>query len=224
MCLGVYWENLTSEGLISHVHMEKPFDFGKREGKLKRPKFVEHQADLAKLEILLEYGGIAADFDVYFLRGEKIKKILRKNEAITCYGDEDGNNIGFVAGWPDSVFLKAWRRSYEDLYVKEDWNFNQAFVSKYLTVLFAKDVYVADNVCIIRDTESVVEENSPQLRHFMSAMAVHTYNRHGKLEIRTVEDLAGNTTHRKHLFRTIYRNLEIPEAEPGFQDEVTIRP
>ena len=200
--------------------MEKPTDFGKREGQPKYPRFIEHRADLAKLLVLLEYGGIAVDFDVYFLRGERIKNILRKKKAITCYGDADGNNIGFVAGWPDSVFLKAWRRSYQDIYVADDWNFNQAFVSKYLTALFPDEVYIADHICTIRDTEAQVDTDSPQMRYFMSSMATHTYNRHGKTLISSPEDLEGNITYRSYLLMTIYHSLELPPIDPNFHDEV----
>ena len=65
-------------------------------GKPKVVGFLEHAADMSKLDVLLEYGGVAVDFDVFFVRGQRIKDALQRHKSITCYGDKDGYNIGYV--------------------------------------------------------------------------------------------------------------------------------
>ncbi|GAV01351.1 hypothetical protein RvY_12077-2 [Ramazzottius varieornatus] len=211
---------LRPDGILLHGDVI-PNDFGKREGKPKKPFSIEHFADVAKLDVLLKYGGVAIDFDVFFLQGERIKDILKRKKAITCYGDEDGNNIGFVAGHKDSKFLWAWRRSYIDIYMASDWNFNQAFVSKYLSVLYPKDVYVADFICPLFNAELTDPQNEEVMYFFRNAMALHTYERSLEKSIESVEDLKTmNNTLRSWLFRNIYHNIQVPPVDPNFNDEV----
>ncbi|GAV01347.1 hypothetical protein RvY_12074 [Ramazzottius varieornatus] len=178
---------------------------------------------MAKLELLLEYGGVAVDFDVFFIQGERIKDILKRKKAITCYGDEDGNNIRFVAARKDSKFIWAWRKSYEDICVANDRNFNKAFVSKYLSVLYPEDVYVTDHIFnnphpdrqlsqFFRDCGKIPWRNS---------IAIHSYERFGGVPISSFEDLqnANVTTHTIWL-RTIHFNAKIPARSKDLKDEV----
>ena len=175
---------------------------------------------MAKLDILLEYGGVAAEFDVIFVRGERIKEILREKLVITCYGDEDGYNIGFIAAHKESRLLSAWRRSYKDIYVS-DWNFQQAFVSKYLSVVFGEETYVVDKVC-----------NNPHphnlggffghygVANWTNSLAIHTYERHSSVRINSPEDLKGTLTSYLELLRTVYNNAVLPIYDESFRDEM----
>jgi hypothetical protein len=195
-------------------------DAGQRLGQPKTVRFMEHAADIAKLDVLLEYGGVAADFDVFFIRGERIKEILTKKKVITCYGDVDGYNIGLVAGHQDSKLLYAWRRSYKDIYVP-DWNFNQAFVSKYLSVLYRDETYVVDKVCNNPHPSNLEEFfTKPNAINWTNSIAIHTYERFGKALIQSPEDLQGNPTSHTKLFKAIYQNVTLPAVDPHFSDEI----
>ena len=206
--------------------MVRPTEIVMRGGKTKKFGFIEHSADIAKLDVLLKHGGIAVDFDVFFVRGQHIRDILEKKKSITCYGDRDGNNIGFVAGHKDSKFLWAWRRSYRDIYLAE-WNFNQAAVSTYLTALFPGDVYVLDHVC-----------NNPHPHYDMkkffteygkldwkNSAAIHSYERFGRVKIDSPDDLLnGSLTTHKEMLQHIYFNRSLPPVDATFQDEVHAEP
>ena len=190
-------------------------------GQPKWVAFKEHAADIAKLDVLLEFGGVAADFDVFFVRGERIKQALTRKKAVTCYGDVDGNNIGLVAAQRDSKFLWAWRQSYRDIYVA-DWNFNQCMVAKFLSILYRDEVYVVDKVC---NNPYPDRRNFKKYFHghginWTDSMAIHSYERHGGVSIASPTDLEGNSTSHKELLRTIYYNLSLPLGNPDFRDEI----
>ncbi|GAU90749.1 hypothetical protein RvY_03124 [Ramazzottius varieornatus] len=217
---GPYWDNLTAKHLIKFIPMEPPTDFGSAGGKPKKPSFLEHAADVAKLNILLKYGGVAVDFDVFFVHGERIKEILKSKKAITCYSDEESYCIGFLAGHKDSHFLKAWRRSYTDIYVENDWGFNQGYVSRYLSALFAQEVYVANHICV-----PYVPEYAENAYYYRNTMAMHTYEGGRTDRVESIEDLVNaNTTARTEMFRNIYFHINLPPADRFFIDEVLPEP
>ncbi|GAV01280.1 hypothetical protein RvY_12017 [Ramazzottius varieornatus] len=223
---GPYWLNLTSRKLIKHISMERPIDVGMRRRKPKKIGFIEHSADIAKLDVLVEYGGITADFDVYFIRGERIKEILRRRKAVTCYGDQDGNNIGLVAGHKDSLFLWAWRRSYRDIYV-DDWNFNQAFVSTYLSAVLPDEVYVVDHVCNNPfPAGNILDQFFKQygMIQWKDSAAIHSYQRLAGVAVDTSKDLEGEATSFKEMLQYIYHNQSLPLVNPLFRDEIFAAP
>ncbi|XP_055346110.1 uncharacterized protein LOC129593697 [Paramacrobiotus metropolitanus] len=218
-------KNVRPDKILVHGDAEPSgeikINFGK--GNKKEVAYREHSADIAKLDALLEYGGVAVDFDVFFVRGERIKEILQQKQSITCYGDEDGYNIGFVAGRNSAPLLNAGRRSYEDIYQK-DWNFNQAKVSRYLSIIYRESNYVAGAVC-----------NNPHphgLRRFFTefgkmnwsnSMAIHTYHRHSGVVMESPEDLyTGNYTNTTNaeMLRTLFERKNLPPVDPTFRDEM----
>ncbi|OQV17287.1 hypothetical protein BV898_08685 [Hypsibius exemplaris] len=150
--VGHYWEDMKRRGWIKFLIRAKVFELQGRTTEF-ASKF--HMADMIKLDILIEYGGVAVDFDVYFVRGERIKTILSEYAALTCYGDHIGYNIGFIGFRKDSRLLHAWRRSYDVIYV-EDWNFNSGDVQKYLSEIFSEETYVVDrSVCALSSFSSL---------------------------------------------------------------------
>ncbi|OQV14465.1 hypothetical protein BV898_11307 [Hypsibius exemplaris] len=218
---GTYWKDLLSRNLVRYVFRNKTTAAGQRMGTPKHVAFMEHAADISKLDVLLEYGGVVADFDVFFVRGERIKQILAKKRAITCYGDVDGNNIGLVAAHTDSKFLWAWRQSYRDIYVA-DWNFNQCMVSKYLSILYRDEVYVLDKVCNNPAPDQRLDDyfRGHGKIHWENSVAIHSYERHGRVAIASPKDLEGNLTTHKELLLTIYNNKQLPPPDLSFRDEI----
>ena len=48
----------------------------------KAVEFIQHAADMAKLEIVRDFGGIAMDYDVYLLKDKKIRNLLKRFDCI----------------------------------------------------------------------------------------------------------------------------------------------
>ncbi|XP_055346106.1 uncharacterized protein LOC129593692 [Paramacrobiotus metropolitanus] len=214
---GPYWELLRKTGMVAHRFRQPTKTAGKT-----KVKFREHWADMAKLDVVLEYGGVAADFDVYFIRGERIKEILQTKQSITCYGDEDGYNIGFVAGRKAAPLLTAWRRSYEDIYL-HDWNFNQARVARYLSILYRETNYVAGFVCNNPHPNNLYPfYKQLGVVKWESSLAVHTYYRQVGSYAEKPDDLYKhsdrNTSHVEMLISLLEGRL--PAMEDGFRDEI----
>ncbi|OWA54387.1 hypothetical protein BV898_18791 [Hypsibius exemplaris] len=107
---GTYWEELKTQGWVKYLYREKNFTLNGRQSTLEH---IFHVSDKTKLDILVEYGGIAIDWDVYFVRGERIRPVFHNHRAVTCYEDEFGYNLGLAGGWKNSRLLHAWRRSYQ---------------------------------------------------------------------------------------------------------------
>ncbi|OQV14466.1 hypothetical protein BV898_11308 [Hypsibius exemplaris] len=143
---GSYWKDLVSRNLARYLFRNKTTAAGQRRGTPKEVAFKEHAADISKLDVLLEYGGVVADFDVFFVRGERIKQILAKKRAITCYGDVDGNNIGLVARTRTRNSCGRGDRA-TATFTSPTGTSKQCMVSKYLSILYREEVYVLDKVC-----------------------------------------------------------------------------
>ncbi|OQV14464.1 hypothetical protein BV898_11306 [Hypsibius exemplaris] len=220
---GEYWDKLVAQKLVRHVLRNKTVAVGQRLGRPKKVAFMEHSADLAKLDVLLEYGGIAIDFDVFFVRGERVKRILQQKKALVCYGDIDGNNIGFVGAHKDSKYLSAWRQSYRDIYVA-DWNFNQCMVGRYLSIVFKEEVYSADQIC--NNPHPDGGEMGDYFHGYgkilwKQSIAIHSFERLGRVPIDSPKDLeSGNMTTQKELLLSVYKNSTLPPVDLSFRDEV----
>lgn len=75
---GKYWEMLKHVEAMRYVHRDRPTEiFGKH------ISVVQHASDVARLEILMEYGGIYLDNDVY-----------------VCQPFDEFLNYTFTLGWP----------------------------------------------------------------------------------------------------------------------------
>ncbi|OWA53076.1 hypothetical protein BV898_17511 [Hypsibius exemplaris] len=216
---GKYWDDLVTNNLIKFVYRARNSTLS---GRIKELAHMFHHADKTKIDILVEYGGLTIDFDVYFVRGERIKDILREYPAVTCYGDELGYNLGLAGGWKSSRLLRAWRRSFHVIY-SADWNFNCGDMPKYLSEIFSDEVYVLDQVCNnphSGDLRPFFDEHGTI--HWKDSVAIHTYHRHSLIpQIESPEDLmSGNLTDYKELLLMIYENRTLPEADPKFIDRI----
>ncbi|OQV24636.1 hypothetical protein BV898_01695 [Hypsibius exemplaris] len=217
---GKYWDELKAQNLIKFVYRPKNFEL---KGRIKKLAHIYHHADKTKLDILVEYGGLTIDFDVYFVRGERIKAILQVHPALTCYGDEIGYSLGLAGGWKTSRLLHAWRRSFNVIY-STDWNFNCGDVQKYLSEVFSDEVYVVDQVCNNPHPDGHLGPffNDHGRVHWTDSVAIHTYHRHsGIKQVEVAEDLtSGTLTDYKELLLTIYENRTLPAADPNFRDRI----
>ncbi|OWA54513.1 hypothetical protein BV898_18913 [Hypsibius exemplaris] len=217
---GKYWDELSSRGWIKYVHRAKNFSLT---GRIKQLAHIYHVSDKTKLDILVEYGGIAIDWDVYFVRGERIRRYLWNHSALTCYGDQDGYNLGLAGAWKTSRLLHAWRRSFQVIYSK-DWNFNCGDVQKYVSEVFAEEVYVVDRVCNNPHPDYQLADFFQQTGkiHWTDSVAIHTYHRLWKnYFVSSPEDLKkAPPSDYKELLLTIYENRTLPAEDVTFNDRV----
>ncbi|OQV18674.1 hypothetical protein BV898_07304 [Hypsibius exemplaris] len=95
----------------------------------KSVQFIHHSADMAKLEVLYEYGGIVMDFDVYVLKGEKrLQTLFARYECVISQEFPTMMNAGFSAcrrgsTWPLDL-LQAYRTDFRP----QDWLYNSGTV------------------------------------------------------------------------------------------------
>ncbi|KAL4226675.1 hypothetical protein ACF0H5_014655 [Mactra antiquata] len=90
--------------LVVHVHRKQPKKIFK-----KKIAFVEHKADVAKLEALKEYGGIYLDTDQVLLKS--LNKFRNNDATIGLdYGTAAANSI--VLAKKNAIFIKLWYETY----------------------------------------------------------------------------------------------------------------
>ncbi|OQV15817.1 hypothetical protein BV898_10069 [Hypsibius exemplaris] len=63
----------------------------------KRIHLVEQAADLTKLKVLREYGGLVIDFDVYLINGTKFREVYYANPCVLTEEKAGKLNYGFIA-------------------------------------------------------------------------------------------------------------------------------
>jgi Glycosyltransferase sugar-binding region containing DXD motif len=81
-------------------------------------KHPAHQTDVARLEILLEHGGIYLDLDVMCLR-----PFLPLQNGSVVMGEESGVGLcnAVILAEPDAPFLRRWLDAYAE-FDADDWN------------------------------------------------------------------------------------------------------
>ena len=114
-----YWRELSKNSKIEWVQRERNyFKFG--QNFTNSP--IQHLADIARLEILYEEGGIYSDFDILWVKKlDDLRKIdvdLIAANDITSYCLEFPNNIqiGAFLAPAKSEFLIKWLHAYRDKY------------------------------------------------------------------------------------------------------------
>jgi Glycosyltransferase sugar-binding region containing DXD motif len=89
-----------------------------------------HLADILRLEVLLEDGGIYLDSDVFAL---KSFAALRTSQLDVVLGNEGGNRNGLcnaiILARPGAAFIQRWLNSYEDFHDGE-WNVHSVLLPK----------------------------------------------------------------------------------------------
>ena len=119
--LGEWWERLRKEANITVVHREPPTSIHNQ-----TLLHMYHKGDVAKLEILQEYGGIYLDYDVIVLHS---MDPLRKYDM--TLGKERPPKLiaGIMVARKDALFLKIFYESYRNNYRALDWDYNCARVT-----------------------------------------------------------------------------------------------
>lgn len=112
---GKYWNMVKNISVIEVLYMEKPiyiFD--------KPLSSVYHASDIARLKILMKFGGIFLDTDTYVI---KPLNYYRKYEM--ALGWPPGQNLGtqLLVAHKNARFLRFWYNSYR-YYKRDRWYYN----------------------------------------------------------------------------------------------------
>ena len=117
---GELWDEIKLHPKIEFVKRERPIyrynqDFSNAP--------IQHIADIARLEVLYEEGGLYTDFDVLWVKSiEELRYIdveLIASNDLTSYCYEFPNNIqiGVFLAQPNSSFIRDWLERYNDYHL-----------------------------------------------------------------------------------------------------------
>ncbi|XP_035225252.1 uncharacterized protein LOC118197822 [Stegodyphus dumicola] len=112
---GKYWDMVKNISIINILYIDKPTHI------FEKPlSSVFHSSDIARLKILMEYGGIFLDTDTYVV---KSLDYFRKFEM--AIGWPPGQNLGtqLLIAHKNARFLRLWYNSYH-YYRRERWYYN----------------------------------------------------------------------------------------------------
>ena len=111
--------------------------------------WVHHLADYFKLSKVLEYGGLALDFDVIIINGTRLKHEQSLSECVLA-AEPEYINGGFYSCVKNSAFMSAWVESYHKDYRPHKWLYNiSLFPLKLLTEEeTCYNIHVDDTICI----------------------------------------------------------------------------
>jgi hypothetical protein len=79
--------------------------------------YIEHEADIKKLEVVAEQGGMALDFDVFIIDGARIRQLLQTWPCILCLEVDERMNNGFLAcnkgaAYPNLILDQSYYNDY----------------------------------------------------------------------------------------------------------------
>ncbi|XP_002122051.2 uncharacterized protein LOC100184557 [Ciona intestinalis] len=133
---------------------------------------VEHQSDVARLEILLETGGIYMDDDVVVL---KSLDSLRNNEMVLGEENYDALANSIIMASPNSWFLKKWFTYYKD-FNDTKWSESSCFVPWSLWHLFPSTINVVKER-MLRPNWEEIKFLYHELWDWRDNYTVHLYSR-----------------------------------------------
>ena len=144
----------------------------------KRIKRIEHEADVLKLELMRDVGGVALDFDVFMVNGTKLRELLTINPCVVCTENEPKLNAGFLAcrkgaAYPQMILQK----SYAEDFQPDLWIWNSGEVPHRLLAKHNTTAFVAQDICNSPDWIHRDEFLSSSVRKFdwRNRIAHHSY-------------------------------------------------
>jgi len=102
---------------------------------------VAHRADVVRLEILLEYGGIYLDSDMFVFKS--IDNLLH-NPAVMGRQDVQGLCNAMILAEKNSSFIQRWYQNYKTFDDKV-WDYHSVVLPEKLAILDSSDICVAPN-------------------------------------------------------------------------------
>ncbi|RNA40428.1 hypothetical protein BpHYR1_013646 [Brachionus plicatilis] len=114
-----YWKELSKNSKIEWVYREKPL-YRYNQNFSQSP--IQHLADVARLEVLYEEGGIYSDFDILWVKPlDKFRymnvDLIASNDLTSyCYEFPFNIQIGAFMAPKKSEFLRLWLNGYKEKY------------------------------------------------------------------------------------------------------------
>ena len=123
--IGEYWEQLKTIPSLKINHRKAPTSlFGEP---LKKPAFYNSHSDVERIKVLMEFGGIYLDMDVFVIQSFDE---LRKYNCVMGSEEDSGRLCAAVVICEkSSAFLTLWINSYLDDYRVKKWGYNSGMVS-----------------------------------------------------------------------------------------------
>ncbi|GAU90776.1 hypothetical protein RvY_03150 [Ramazzottius varieornatus] len=171
-CLGIYSVILNLKPTVIYVHTNVPsfWPFDRCESLMnvtirwpavefiyaarkfvasgKRIGWIQHEADIRKMIVIEEYGGLTLDFDVYIVNGTEVRRLLAENPCIVCH-EGAVINAGFFgcrephARFPQLVLKKSYLRNYDP----KCWTCNSGAIPMKILKQNTATAMLVDNVC-----------------------------------------------------------------------------
>lgn len=132
--VGVWWQKLQEEVPLVIKQQQRPQKLGSQLIGPEMPVGIHsygyfHQADVAKLEILIEYGGIYMDCDVIVINS---LNPLRIHEVAIAREKPPKLIMGTILAAKNASFLRVWYETYKYTYDSSIWDYNTGIVSFYM--------------------------------------------------------------------------------------------
>ena len=122
-----YWNELKKNSKIKIIKYERPIEFDGF-----HLSHVQYAADVTRLELLYEYGGVYLDLDMLIFK-DFTDFISKKDLYISYEGGNKGPLINsFLASKPKNEFLKLWLNSFKCGLRMEKWAYHIAHSNKQL--------------------------------------------------------------------------------------------
>ena len=159
----------------------------------------EHQSDVARLEIMIQYGGIYLDFDAIVVRS---LEPLLKHEITLGREKETRVGNGVIIAKPNALFLRIWYSRYK--------TFDDSLWSNHSTILAAKLSNEYPNLVHI-ETKSILRPNNRELEYiygnkkypWKENYIIHLWYRNYKVQ-HSLEDIKFLNNSFGEIFRYIY--------------------
>ena len=103
----------------------------------------EHKSDIARIEILMEYGGIYMDFDVIALKSFDDLRFYNMTMGLEYFGSPGRLNNGVIVATKQARFLKLWYETYHD-FTKREWDYHDSIVPYEMQFQFPELIHVEE--------------------------------------------------------------------------------
>ncbi|OWA52723.1 hypothetical protein BV898_17169 [Hypsibius exemplaris] len=148
----------------------------------RRVHHIQHEADVLKLQLLQQYGGLALDFDVYLINGTRFREVYRAYPCVLSGEAKVHNklNIGFVACRKGAAYpTMLLREDYLADYRPDEWVYNSGIRPHQLYHQHEEMGYVAEGISDRPDYEQRHEFlHGPQRKHrWTDKIAHHSFRR-----------------------------------------------
>ena len=106
----IYWDKLKTNSRVSIKHVECPEYFDGF-----RLNYIQYKADVLRMNIIYEYGGIYLDTDMLIVKN--FEDILKSNKGLYISKELDDIKSGlinsFIAAKPKNEFIKLWLETFK---------------------------------------------------------------------------------------------------------------